>query len=128
MRKIVCIEDGDPIQGRVINDMALNWTDNLPLVWQFGHVKIEDVLGHASDIRREENGRITAEIVFNETTKGQQAKEGLENGDLACTIWANKIDEVILDGVQRVKSATVREISVVPATDVPWGRYDQKRT
>jgi hypothetical protein len=127
MRKIICREGVEDL-GHIFEVGSLQWSDPLPLVWNFSHDNIGNVLGRAEDIRREENGEITAEIVFNDSDKAQQARTTLENKDTCCTIFANKIYEKRITvgedeeahAVRLIKSATIREVSVILAAGHPW--------
>jgi hypothetical protein len=120
MRKTICIEgDEYPINGRIIEKGALGWPEDkkLPLCWSFNH-DIEHVLGNASDLRREEDGRITAELTFNDSEAGQNAKAVLEHGDASATIYANQLVEDRKS--KRVSAATIRSVEVVVGGLVPW--------
>lgn len=127
MRKIICREGVEDL-GKILEVGSMEWTDPLPLVWNFEHDNIDNVLGRAEDIRREENGEITAEIVFNDSVNAKRVALLLENKDVCCTILANKIDyEHITVGedeeahsVSLIKSGTIREVSVILAAGHPW--------
>lgn len=122
MRKIIGRE-GRKDLNTFIERNALKFDDVLPLLWNFDTTP-DHFLGNASDIRREEDGSVTAELTFNETDRGQQAKTLVENGDCAATFFATNIKEVPrkdrASTARHINEATIRYVSVVIASQVPW--------
>ena len=68
--------------GRTILPNAFKDCDGttVPLVWSHMHSDVEQVLGHALLSARD--GDIYCQCSFNETTKGQAAKEVVKHGDV----------------------------------------------
>lgn len=96
--------------GRTIMPNAFQHQDGMvvPLVWQHGHREVENVLGHALLEHRPEG--VYAYGFFNDTPKGQHAKQALQHKDVnRLSIWANQL-------VQRggnVLHGAIRELSLV---------------
>lgn len=61
MRKIVSWEGEEKVPGILIEKGALTWGGEVPL-FANADLTANDVIGKASDFRREEDGSITAEI------------------------------------------------------------------
>jgi hypothetical protein len=60
-RYIICQEGKENVPGQFLLDGSMNWgEDKIWVSWNFNHQ--DPKIGYASDIRREEDGWITAEI------------------------------------------------------------------
>ncbi len=96
--------------GRTILPDAFKHQDGgkVPLVWQHGHDKPANVLGHALLENRSDG--VYAYAFFNSTPDAQSAKTLVQHGDItALSIYANKL-------VERGKSVlhgAIREVSLV---------------
>ena len=117
MRKIICYENALDFSNCFIVDGAAKWDDKLPIVWNFSN-ELNDVLGQAVDLRREEDGAITAELMFLDLSVNKL----MSAGDTFVTIYANELDYESCDGIRVFHNLRIREISVLPAMNgvVPW--------
>lgn len=89
----------------------------VPLVWNHQHNDVVDVLGHAILENRAEG--VYAYCSFNDTPKGNHAKEAVKHGDVvSLSIWANNIQKAGKD----VFHGVIREVSLVLAGANP-GAY-----
>lgn len=96
--------------GRVILKDAFKDCDGktVPLVWNHQHDDPDNVLGHA--LLENHSDGVRTYCTFNETSRGQNARKLVENGDItALSIYANKLKQQgsnVLHGV-------IREVSLV---------------
>lgn len=98
--------------GRIIRRDAFKDDDGQirPLVWMHQHNDPTNVLGHALLENRPEG--VYAYCTFNDTEKGQYAKELVEHGDVnALSIFANQLKQ---NGPDVIHGA-IREVSLVLA-------------
>lgn len=98
--------------GRIIRAGAFKVQNGhkVPLVWNHQHNDVDEVLGHAILENREEG--VYAYCTFNNTPKGQHAKECVIHGDVTnLSIWANNLKQ---DGPD-VTHGAIREVSLVLA-------------
>lgn len=120
MRKIIAWEGREMVPGVIIEVGALTWSEPLPIVWSFQH-DLSNLLGTARDLRREEDGSITAELDIRDDTEQQRSvKTLLENRDVSTTIFANELTERIENGKRLVFAGAIREVSVVLPDTVGW--------
>jgi phage head maturation protease len=114
--------------GRTILPSAFKHQDGVtvPLVYQHGHTSNEDVLGHARLEYRPEG--VYAHAYFNQTPKGQAAKEQVQHGDLKyLSIFANGLSEKVKDLATQAKDVlhgSIREVSLVLAGANPEAFID----
>jgi len=114
--------------GRTILPSAFKHQDGVtvPLVYQHGHTSNEDVLGHARLEYRPEG--VYAHAYFNQTPKGQAAKEQVQHGDLKfLSIFANGLQEKVKDLASQAKDVlhgSIREVSLVLAGANPEAFID----
>lgn len=114
--------------GRTILPSAFKHQDGVtvPLVYQHGHTSNEDVLGHARLEYRPEG--VYAHAYFNQTPKGQAAKEQVQHGDLKfLSIFANGLQEKVKDLTSQAKDVlhgSIREVSLVLAGANPEAFID----
>lgn len=91
----------------------------VPLVWQHMHGEPDNVLGYAMLEHREDGDY--ARCSFNNTPKGQLAKEMVFHGDItALSIYANRLVKQGLD----VLHGMIREVSLVVAGANPGAFID----
>lgn len=96
--------------GRVISHHAFEQNDGavVPLVWQHGHDKVTNVLGHAQLEKKAEG--VYAYGFFNGSQQAEHARELIEHGDVtAMSIFANNLKQ---DG-NVVKHGNIVEVSLV---------------
>ena len=107
--------------GRVIRHDAFKENDGqiVPLVWQHVHTDPTNVLGHALLENRDDG--VYGYAKFNQTEKGQHAKEMVENGDIvSMSIYANRLKQHGSDVIHGV----IREVSLVLAGANPGAFID----
>lgn len=98
--------------GRIIKAgaFAVQNGHQVPLVWNHQHNSVDEILGHAVLENRKEG--VYAYCTFNNTPKGQHAKECVVHGDVThLSIWANNLQQ---NGPEVVHGA-IREVSLVVA-------------
>ena len=108
--------------GRTILPGAFDECDGqtVPLVWDHKHDSPLNVLGHALLHKRDEG--MYADIFFNETVQGKNAKELVDNGDVkALSIYANKLRQT---SAKEVVHGVIREVSLVLAGANPGAFID----
>lgn len=107
--------------GRTIMPHAFKHQDNtqVPLVWQHGHNKPENVLGHVLLENRDDG--VYAYAFFNQTPAAQHAKNLVAHGDIKnLSIWANEL----MERGKRVMHGKIREVSLVLAGANPGATID----
>lgn len=110
--------------GRTISPQAFAHMDKktVPLVWQHGHDKVDNVLGHAVLEHRPDG--IYAYGYFNETPSGVAAKMLVAHKDVdALSIWANKL----VEQAKLVVHGVIHEVSLVLKGANPDARIDYVR-
>ena len=108
--------------GRVIRRDAFKDCDGIkvPLVWNHDHATATNILGHAL-LENRKDGVYTYGW-FNETEKGQIAKELVSHGDITwLSIYANKLKQVGHDVVH----GAIREVSLVLAGANPGAKIEE---
>lgn len=92
----------------------------VPLIWNHDHSDPEAVLGHAMLENRDDG--VYARCKFNNSEKGQHAKELVHNGDVrSLSIWANQLKKLGSDVIH----GTIRELSLVLAGANPGAFIDE---
>lgn len=107
--------------GRVIRAGAFADQDGVkvPLVWNHDHRNMDNVIGHAYLENRDDG--VYGYGVFNNTSKGVDAKILVEHGDIsAMSIYANKLKQNGSD----VLHGVIREVSLVYAGANPGAYID----
>ena len=100
--------------GRTILDSAFKHQDGttVPLIWSHQHNDVENVLGHV-DLEYRPNEGMWAYGYFNNTQRGQDAKEQVAHGDIRnLSIHANHLKH---DDRKGVMHGEIREVSLVLA-------------
>lgn len=122
MRKIIAIEGRDTVPGQFLEPSCLKWNEGevYPLVWNFSWER--PPIGTATDIRREDDGTLTAEL----TITDEQALALMEHGDGSATFYANEVASTLVKNDQgevtgrRYISCQLRALSLVPQMQVTW--------
>lgn len=107
--------------GRVIRHGAFEENDGqtVPLVWSHLHSDPTNILGHALLESRDDG--VYAYGVFNNTEKGNHAREMVKNGDVtALSIFANRLQQ---QG-NNVVHGMIREVSLVIAGANPGAKIE----
>lgn len=111
--------------GRVIKPEAFQHMDGkrVPLVWQHGHDKSDNVLGHA--ILKATKDGVYAYGYFNKTTQGENARQLVQHGDVeALSIYANQLVEKNVGDTKSVLHGQIKEVSLVLAGANPGAKID----
>jgi hypothetical protein len=111
--------------GRTITADAFKHMDKvqIPLVWSHNHTDPENILGHAILEARDDG--MYAYGYFNNTSKGQTAKEFVSHRDVkSLSIWANQLVEKIVQGGKQVLHGQIKEVSLVLAGANPGALID----
>lgn len=110
--------------GRTITPEAFKHMNGLqvPLVWQHGHDKPENVLGHV--FLESVNDGVRAHGFFNDTPAGQNAKLLVQHKDITkLSIYANQL----VEKAKRVLHGMIKEVSLVIGGANPGAHIDQVR-
>lgn len=111
MRSIIAQENGEPITGRVIEADALVWSEGPIPITVYPFQKPSTILGAATELRREDNGDITAEVGDLEPPLGS-----------GFTISANELLTKRVGRVEKITHARIREIFI--SDGLPWARKE----
>jgi len=114
--------------GRTITAEAFKHMDGMtvPLVWQHGHDKPDNILGHA--ILEARSDGMYAYGFFNGTTQGQNSALLVQHGDIKnLSIYANQLKETLVQGSKNVIHGVIREVSLVLSGANPGALIDQVR-
>jgi hypothetical protein len=107
--------------GRTITSKAFEHQDGdwVPLVWQHGHDKPDNLLGKARLEHRDDGTYCYA--YFNGTRNGQDAKLAVQHGDIvSLSIYANKL----VEKSKEVLHGMIREVSLVLSGANPGAKID----
>jgi hypothetical protein len=107
MRHII-MREGEDVRhsGRIVELGALTFPDRIPVVWMSDYQNIDGFIGIATDIRRVNDGYVTAEITFNHRAPTDDSL------DLVCYgIYASHLD--LKPNSHRVLGGTVRSITTM---------------
>lgn len=119
MRHILCYENALSIGDQFWVDGAIKWTEErVPVVWNFDGSDVRNLLGWATDIQRDDEGCITAEIKFHGPGLALE-----ESGDLkicSASFMADEVEYAFRDKVTEVSSGRLRQIAMVPSDAVLW--------
>jgi len=110
--------------GRTISPTAFKHMhqQTVPLIWQHGHGKVDNVLGHAVLEHREEG--VYAYGFFNDTPAGKAAKQLVAHKDIkSLSIFASKL----VEKAKTVLHGVINEVSLVLAGANPEARIDYVR-
>lgn len=111
--------------GRTIKKGAFSGCNGVevPLVWNHRHNDPSEVLGHA--LLEERDGGMYAYCSFNDSEKGQEAKELVRHGDIkSLSIYANQLIQSSKTPPCDVIHGTIREVSLVLAGANPGAFID----
>lgn len=107
--------------GRTITKQAFQHMDGqqVPLVWQHGHDKPDNVLGHG--VLKVVNDGVRVDGYFNDTPSGQRAKLLVQHKDIeSLSIYANDL----VEKAKSVLHGVIREVSLVLAGANPGAKID----
>lgn len=110
--------------GRTIMPEAFKHADGqrVPLVWQHGHNRPGNVLGHV--ILQHRDDGVYSYGFFNETDSGKNAKTLVEHGDIvSLSIYANQL----VERGKQVFHGVIREVSLVLSGANPGALIDNVR-
>ena len=87
--------------------------------------QLDSVIGKATELRREDNGELTAEIEWHE--KMSEELIAKINTEMFLTIYANKIDDERIAARKRlVKSCELRAIFIALDMEDPWATSEDE--
>lgn len=114
--------------GRTIMPDAFKHMDNMqvPLVWQHGHDRPENVLGHV--LLEARNDGMYGHAYFNDTPAANHSRLLVQHEDIKhLSIWANELIEKMMNGGKSVFHGMIREVSLVLAGANPGAKIDYVR-
>lgn len=125
MRYRFAREGVDTVIGNHLKYGSLLWEETLPVTWRAGN-RLDDVVGTASEIRREDDGWLTAEVMWN--AKGREMFEALDSDintsepGVWLTIFAHLITEESpqVGAMRVIHQATVKYLFVTLQQEDPW--------
>ena len=128
MRYLFAREGVDTVINNHLRPGSLKWEEeSLPITWQ-GRNTLQDIIGTATELRREDDGCLTAEVLWN--SKGQEMLDALgvdvntPKSGAWLTIYANHVEEEHLrlrgERMRVIHSATLRYLYVVLCQEDPW--------
>lgn len=111
MRVPICYEGKETVKGQLITPGALTWSDD-PIPISVGSDWSKPPIGYATDLRREDDGTITAEV----------PDLDILSNEWGLSIWANETIEghESTEDLRVVDSGHLR--AVFWSTDIPWNR------
>lgn len=117
MRKVIGYENALGVGNHLLLEGSVKWEvdKQFHIVWNFDYT-VNNLLGHASDLRREDDGAITAELDFRDADIAELVKRD----NLPATFEGNDVVQEVFDGVRVFHSVTVRGIAIVAPPSVPW--------
>lgn len=117
MRKVICYENALAVGNHFLLESSVQWDPEkrFPVVWNFSY-ELHSLLGWATELRREEDGSITAELEIVDEANVKL----IEDEDLPVTFEGNEVREEMHDGVREISNVKIRGISVVLQPAVPW--------
>lgn len=125
MRYKFAREGIDTVLDTHLNKDSLHW-DEKPIVVNYSNEwDLNNILGTAHDLRREDDGWITAEIEWNE--KGELIAHQLGE-DCYLTIYANQVseqDQRRTGGQRVIRMAKLRAIYATMGSD-PWAEKEKE--
>lgn len=114
MRKTIAREGEEWIPGQLLEVGSLKWGDEpIPVTKSAEWDDLESLIGTATDLRREDDESVTAEIELNEEFASAIA-------DMSFTVYCNEVKSIGPREVRpwRITSARIRAIFFAPT--VPW--------
>lgn len=120
MRIEICYEDAIQYEWFLVKG-AIEFPEKVPLTWSYNFDR--PPLGHVTDIRREDDGAITGEMVFFRPSEPQAAalategekiiEEGLENGYMFPSMYANQVTDERFENLRIVYKATLKAVVII---------------
>lgn len=114
MREVIAYEDVYHPALSFLKYGSIKWAGEYPIPITAWESYTHKLLGEASDIRRGDDGEITAEIQWFD----EDYKTAVEDGLMALTLWCNDLDAEHIENTMVVQSAMLRKI--YPTIGVPW--------
>ena len=114
MREVIVYENAYHPALSFLELNSIKWTGEFPIPIAAWESNTHKLLGGASDIRRGEDGEITAEIQWFD----EEYQQAVEDGLMALTLWCNNLDAEHIENTMVVRSAILRMI--YPTIVVPW--------
>lgn len=113
MRKIIAWEGEEKVPGQFLEVGSFKWGNEPIVVTKNTEWDADSVIGEATDLRREDNGSVTAEI---------KLQEGFTIllDDLSFTVYCNDLKSIGSRGFPPSRLSSARIRAIFADTSVPW--------
>ena len=111
MRVEICFEDAIQYEWFLMKDSIQFPEEGVPLTWGYNWVR--EPLGMATDIRREDDGALTTELVFRKPQDEEDVNILLKNDDIEVSMWANEVSEKRCENLKIVHKASLKAVCLV---------------
>lgn len=121
MRYRIAREGIDTIVGNHLEVGALKFDEagSYVVTWN-NDPHVDNIVGNATDLRREEGGWITAEVTWG-GEKSPEVSKLVDQEEAWLTIYATEVEDHFKSNAQRVvRSATLRALFTTPTPESPW--------
>lgn len=116
MRVEICFEDAIQYEWFIIKD-AIEFPDEVPLTWGYDWQRLP--IGKATDIRREDDGAITTELVFNKPEDGESIEILLKNHDVDVSMYGTNVTDERFEDLKIIHKATLRAVVIIMSAAYP---------
>lgn len=113
MRKIIAWEGDEMVPGQILEINSLKWSNEPIPVTRHADDWAQPPIGNAGDLRREDNGSITAEIELIEELD-------VILNDMSFTVYCNEVKALGPRDVRPLRVTTARIRAIFSDTTVPW--------
>lgn len=110
MRIEICFEDAVQYQWFLVKD-SIEFPDEVPLTYSYNFDRPS--LGHVKDIRREDDGAITGEMVFFNPKDEEDVKIFLRDNEMEISMYANNVTDERCEDLRIVYKASLRAVVLV---------------
>jgi len=110
MRVEICYENAIQYQWFIVEG-AIEFPDKVPLTWTYNFDR--PPLGHVTDIRREDDGGITGEMVFVKDEYKENVELLLKNNDVEASMYANEVTDERCEDLRIVYKAALKAVVIV---------------
>lgn len=116
MRIEICFEDAIQYEWFIVKG-ALEFPDEVPLTWGYDWQRFP--LGKATNIRREDDGAITAELMFNKPEEGEDIESLLKNQHVDVSMYGTNVTDERFENLRIVHKATLRAVVIIMSAAYP---------
>jgi hypothetical protein len=127
LRYRIAREGIDTIVGNHLEVGALKFdaTETYIVTWN-NDFHVDNIVGNATDLRREEGGWITAEVTWS-GEKSPEVSKLVDREEVWLTIYATQVEDQRRINAQRVvSSATLRALYLTPGLKSPWTEMEKE--